>query len=149
MTYGTQGQAITITLASLANATLRQSAVIDNSVALHHDALVEISIKTGASGVSTTGYVDVYAYGTANNGTTYSGGATGADAAFTNAGNIKRLGRISAVAAATSYTDVFSVAAAFGGVLPQKWGIIVDNETGAALDSTEANHLKVYQGVTY
>lgn len=149
MTYGTNGQAITITLASLANTSLQQSTSIDNTINLHNDALVELAIKTGASGVSATGYLDVYAYGTANNGTNYSGGATGTDGAFTGTLNIKRIGRIAAVANATTYTDVFAVAPAFSGVLPQKWGIIVENQTGAALDATEGNHLKVYQGVTY
>jgi hypothetical protein len=40
-----------------------------------------------------------------------------------------------------------SVAAAFGGVLPERWGIIVENKTGGALDSTEGNHAKLWQGV--
>jgi len=40
-----------------------------------------------------------------------------------------------------------SVAAAFGGSLPPKWDVIVENKTGAALDSTEANHVKKYIGI--
>lgn len=148
MEYGAQGQAITITLAGLANNSLRQSTAIDNSTDLFHDDLVEIAIKTGSAGVAATGYVDVYAYGTSNNGANYSGGATGSDGAYTGP-KIHRIGRIAAGANATTYTDVFSVAQAFGGVLPQKWGIIVENQTGAALDGTEGSHLKIYQGVTY
>lgn len=149
MEYGAHGQAITITLAGLSNGAAMQGAAIDNSSSLDDDALVELGIKTGSTGVSATGYVDVYVYGSANNGANYSGGATGADAVFTGALNIKRLGRIAAVANATTYTEIFAVAQAFGGVLPQKWGVIVANQTGAALDGTEGSHLKVYQAVKY
>lgn len=59
-----------------------------------------------------------------------------------------KLGRIAVIANATSYPGgPWSVASAFGGSLPAEWGIIVDNESGAALDSTEGNHLKLYQPV--
>lgn len=145
--YGPSAQAITCTLTSLANAAQRQSAAIDNTTNLFQDALVQATIKTGASGVSTTGYIQLYVYGTANNGTNYTYGATGADAAYTIPVNasLRPLGRIGVGANATIYSVPFSVAAAFGGTLPQKWGVIVDNETGAAFDATTAS--LVYQGV--
>lgn len=148
MTYGTAGQAITITLAALANNSMRASAAIDNTTSPANDALVQVAIKTGASGVAATGYVDVYAYGSANDGASYSGGASGTDSAYTGP-KIHRIGRIAAGVNATTYTEVFPVAQAFGGVLPQKWGIIIENQTAAALDATEGSHTKVYQTVTY
>jgi hypothetical protein len=40
-----------------------------------------------------------------------------------------------------------SVAAAFGVVLPDHWGIVIESESGGALDTAEANHAKFYQGV--
>ena len=124
----------------MANAAQRQSAVIDNTSNLYTDAFVQAKIKTGASGVSSTGYIQLYVYAAADGGTTYSYGATGSDAAYTIPTNaaLRPLGRIGVGANATTYAEIFSVAAAFGGTLPQKWGVIVDNETGAAFDGTTA-----------
>ncbi len=147
--YGTQGVAITCTLASLANAAQRQSAAVDNTSNLYTDALAAVQVKTGASGVSATGYVDVYAVATVDGGTTYSGGASGSDAAFSGSlSSCFRLGRLPTIANATTYNGgPWSVAAAFGGSLPDHWAIVVDNESGASLDSTEGNHLKKYEGI--
>jgi len=140
---------ITITLASLADDGKRESNAIDNMTNLYLDALVQLKIKTGAT-VSGDKQIRVYAYGTADSsGLGYSGGASGSDSAFSGTlDNTKLIGIISTPAAATSYeSDVMDVAAAFGGVLPPAWGIIVENKTGSALDSTEANHTKKYVGV--
>lgn len=106
-----------------------------------------IKVKTGASGVSATGYIDVYAIGTVDGGTTYTDGAGASDAGLTVVA-ARKLGSFPAVANATTYTSqVMSVAQAFGGVLPAKWGIVVVNVSGAALDATEGNHAKLYQEV--
>lgn len=148
--YGAAGQAITCTLAALANAGARESTVVDNSANLYLDALVQLQVKSNAAGTVATGYVDVYAYGTVDGGTTYSDSATGADAGITltSPPNARMIGRINVVANAVTYQGhPMSVAAAFGGVLPDHWGIIVMNGTGAALDAVEAAHLKLYQGV--
>lgn len=146
--YGTSNQTITCTLASLGNTSLRQSTVIDNTTNLFLDALVELKIKTNAAGTSSTGYVAVYAYGTVDGGTDYTGGASGTDGAYSNLkDNLVLIGTISATANATTYIKHFSIASAFGGNMPAKWGIVVENQTGAALDSTEGNHAKIYQGI--
>jgi hypothetical protein len=147
--YGSNNQGITITLASLANSGARASTVVDNTVNVFLDALVSLVIKTGASGVVSTGSVNIYAYGTTDGGTNYSDGATGTDAGITltSPPNAKIIGVGSLVANATTYKiGPFSVAAAFGGVLPDHWGIIVQNNTGGSFDSTEGNHTKDYQG---
>jgi hypothetical protein len=152
--FGTTNQAITCQLApagvGLANNGARQSAAIDNRTNLFLDALVTVKVKSNAAGTSATGYVNVYAYGTTDDGTTYTDGASGSDATFTPTAppNMRLIGVINVVANATSYTGgPFSVAAAFGGNLPAFWGIVIENKTGAALDATEGNHLKTYQGV--
>ncbi len=148
--FGTNNQAITVTLAALANAGARASNVVDNSANLFLDALLFMTIKSGASGTSAAGAVNVYAYATADGGTNYTEGATGSDAGFTLVvpTNLKLIAVINVVANATSYkAGPFSVAQAFGGVLPDHWGIVVQNSTGGGLDATEGNHLKVYQGV--
>lgn len=146
--FGTSAQALTITIASLANASLRQSTYVDNATNLFLNALLTVSIRTNASGTSSTGYVNVYAYGTADGGTLYNGGASGSDAAYSaEKTNLKYLGTISAVANGTTYNGTFDVAGAFGGALPERWGIVLENLTGAALDSTGGNHSVKYQGV--
>ena len=148
--YGTSNQAITVTLASLANNSARASTAVDNTSNLFLDALVAINIKTGASGTSSTGYVNVYAYGTADGGTNYTEAATGSDAAITLVvpTNLRLIGSLNCVANATTYkAGPFSVAAVFGGAMPDKWGIVIENKTGGTLDGTEGSHLKVYQGV--
>lgn len=152
--YGSSNQAITCQLApsgtGLANNGARASTAIDNTTNLFADALVSVQVKTGGSGVSSTGTVNVYAYGTSDGGTTYTDGATGSDAAITltSPPNARLIGVINCVANATTYKGgPFSVAAAFGGSLPDHWGIVIENKTGAALDTTEGNHLKTYQGV--
>jgi hypothetical protein len=150
--FGTSNQTITVTIASLGSTSARESTVIDNSSNLYADALVLVKVKTNAAGTSATGFVNVYAYATVDGGSTYSESATGSDAAITLTAptNARLLGSINAVANATTYRGgPFSVATAFGGILPEKWGIIIENRSGAALDSTGGNHSAVYQGVYY
>lgn len=148
--YGTSNQAITVTLASLADGSARESTSVSNATNLYLDALVQLVIESASAGVSSTGFVAVYAYGTADGGTTFSDSATGTDAAITltSPPNAVRIGICNVVAISTTYECApMSVAAAFGGVLPDEWGIIVENNSGAALGATEANHKKFYQGV--
>ena len=40
-----------------------------------------------------------------------------------------------------------SVAQFFGGVLPPKWGFVIENKTNIALSATEGDHAKEYKGV--
>lgn len=148
--FGTSNQTITITVASLANNAARESTAIDNSTNLFIDAEVFVKVKSAAASTSSTGSVAVYAYGTVDGGTTYTEGATGTDAAITltSPPNAPLIGVVNVVANATTYRrGPFSVAAAFGGTLPEKWGIILVNLSGATLDSTAGNHSVVYQGV--
>ena len=148
--YGTNNQGLTCTLASLTNNSQRECTSVDNTTNKHLDALVFLKIKSGASGTSTTGTVNFYAYGTADGGTTWSDTVTGTDAAITltSPPNVHLIGVCNVVANATTYKcGPFTVSPAFGGSLPDKWGIVVENKSGGTLDSTEGNHAKFYQGV--
>lgn len=148
--YGTGGQTLTLTLAGLTNNSVRASTAVDNSTTKYQDALVSLKIKTGASGVSSTGIVEVYAFASVNGGTTYTDGATGTDAAvtLTNPTNMQLIGIINCVASATTYYGgPFSVADAFGKRLPEYWGIATKNVTAATLDATAGNHAAIWQGV--
>lgn len=142
--YGSK-TAITVTLTSLANGSARESTVVDNTSNKFLDALLRIKTNGQASG---TGLLEVYAYAALGD-TTYTDGATGSDAAFT-AANRKNAGGLVTVqmnAATGVVGPVISVAQAFGGVLPDKWGLIFVNSSGAALSATGGDHVVEYQGV--
>lgn len=145
--YGASNQTVTITLASLANGTSRQSTVIDNTSNLYVDVLVTFKIKTGAAGNTAAGTVELYAIGTTDGGTTYTDGGGATDAAITvNAAPF--IGSFPATANATTYTGgPVSVAAAFGGTLPQKFAVVVKNNTPSTFDTTGGNFAVQYQGV--
>lgn len=145
--YGTTNQTITITITSLGSTSLRESTVVSNTTNLFMDVKIQLTAKTNAAGTSATGAINVFAYATAN-GSTYSGGATGSDAAFTaNKDQLVYLGSIPAVANATTYVGLFSLSRAFGyGGIPAKWGIVVENLSGAALDASVG--AAVYQGIS-
>lgn len=145
--FGTSNQSITCTLTSLANNGQRGSAAIDNTTNLFLHALVFLKIKSASASTSSTGYVNVYAYGTADGGTTYSDAVTGTDAGqtLTSPPNLRLIGTMNMVANAVTYdAGPFDVATAFGGVLPDHWGIVVENKSGAAFDGTVASAW--YQG---
>lgn len=141
---------ITCTMASLASGSARQSTSVDNGTNKFVDALVNVSARTNGTTPSGEKAVYVYAYGS-EDGTNYSGEASGSDSAYTMASptNLILLGRIECPSASTTYKGVFSVASAFGGRLPRKWGLVIQNATGNALDSSEGNHQKTYSGVYY
>ena len=147
--YGPSTQAITCTITALINGAQRSSLAVDNTTNLFLDALVVVKVRSAASGAS--GIVNVYAYGTADGGTTYGGGEAGmgTDAVVTLATfpNIRLIGIINVVANSTTYVGgPFSVAQAFGGSLPAGWGIVVENKTGASFDASVGNCW--YQGIS-
>lgn len=152
--YGTS-TAITCTLASLASSSTagRSSVAVDNSSTLFDDALVTVAVKTNGSAPTGAKAVFAYVYGS-EDGTNYDGSsaeAEGTDIAvtFDSPTNLKGPVLISCPAASTTYKKMFAVASLFGGVLPRKWGLVIQNQTGNALDTTEGNHVKTYSGVNY
>lgn len=149
--YGSAAQGITATCSGLADNGSRESTAISATNALEY--LVQGVIATHSASVLTAliGVVNIYAYGTVDNGTAYSGNASGSDAAFTDDGipqDLDRCPRIGTIACLTlnqSYeSDVMSIAAAFGGVPPAYWGIIIENQTGQAIFSAAFKFQEVY-----
>ena len=72
--------------------------------------------------------------------TSYTNPASGTEGAITladittNAQNLRLLGTIPYTTAdEVAESAIFSVAAAFGGILPPKWGLVIMNHSGAAL----------------
>jgi len=147
--FGSANQAMTITIASLTNGSAREGTAIDNTTDLFFDVKVTVKVKSGASGTSTSGSVNVYAYATVDGGSNYTSGCTGSDAAYSGRlNNLLYLGSIDVVANATTYSATFNLSRAFGyGGIPAKWGIVIENQSGGTLDATGGNHSAIYQGV--
>jgi hypothetical protein len=143
---------VTITTASLANNAWRQSAAVDNTIDLFVDALLGGSIQTGTTPTVNT-VIEVYVYGTWD-GTNYTAGASGSDAAYTADGEEDELRFLTSITVdATSDQDYVwgpvSVAQAFGGVLPSKWGVVVKNGTAVTTNATGTNNACKFIGVKY
>jgi hypothetical protein len=148
--YSGAASAFTWTLASLASGSYRQNTAVDNSTNLYDEIIVNGKIKTGSSGVSATGTVSIYAY--AYDGSNYSKGASGTDGSFTpdNAANLVPVCTIAAVSNATTYFFDFQLVAGSGWImLPQKWGLIILNSSGATFDATGGNFLAEWQGIQF
>jgi hypothetical protein len=138
---------LTITLASLAaSATAgRQSTLVDNRTNLFQGAQIMVKFKTGASGVSATGTVVIYAIGSMDGGTTVTDGGGASDAALTRVNAIP-IATMNCTANATTYIGgPYEVGPSFGGELPGEWGILLVNNTGSTSDTTAGNFSVQYQ----
>jgi len=143
---------VTITLTSLADGSYRQSASVDNDTNAYFDAQVGGSIQTGTTPTAGEN-IQVFAYGSYD-GTNFTAGASGSDAAYTADGEEGLLKLLEVIEVdATSDQDYvwgpISVAQAFGGILPVDWGIIVKNDSGAALNATGTNNEVQFTGITF
>ncbi len=149
ISYGST-TAITMTLASLANNAARECAAIDNGTNLYIDAMVRLHCQLVTGTPSNDTAIQVWFYGS-EDGTNYGDNATGSDAAVTmrNPNNFRGPWTIvTPDAGGLTYKAVIpSVASFFGGVLPKKWGFVVENRTGLAFNATEGNHTKQYTGI--
>jgi len=147
---------VTCTLASLANGAYRQSAVVDNSSNLYVDALIGGSIQTGTSPTDKS-TIEVYAYGERDDGggtSQYTAGCSGSDAAYTADGEEDELKLLEVITVDTTSDQDYewgpvSVAQAFGGILPRKWGVVYRNATGVTTHATGTNNETRYAGIKF
>lgn len=130
----------TITLASLADGSARQSDIITNTNE-RPAAIVYLDIESGGTAPTAGALYEVYLLrgdGTGAN----TDGAGASDAAITIE-NAQLLGTIVVTATANKQFraefDTWPL-----GPLGLKWGIAVKNSSGQALNATEANHVKAY-----
>ena len=148
--------AITITLTSLGAAAYRECTAISNTTNLYLDAFVGGITQIVA--LTADGQLEIYAYASWD-GTSYTAGVTGSDAAITwgTTGGVDSYNDLVPLGVASCDTtddndDVewgpFSIAAAFGGKMPPNWGIVIKNGTNAALHATGTNNLVRYRGIT-
>jgi hypothetical protein len=149
-TAGSTATAITCTLTSLAATSARESATVDNTSNLFLDALVQVRVKIGATTPTNDKAVYIYAWGVIDPTTPkFPDAVTGSDAAITlqSPTQLRLIGVINATTASTSYvSEPMSVASAFGGILPPKWGIVISNSS-AVLTATSTDHTIEYQGI--
>lgn len=131
---------LTITLTSLASSATagRESTAVDNSTDKFIDGLLYVACKLVTGTPVNDQAIYVYAYAS-EDGTNYEETVTGTNGAITlrSPTNLVLIGRIeAATAGGLTYKRVFRLAEAFGGALPRKWGIVIRNYTGLALDTT-------------
>ena len=146
---GLADQRLNVSLASLANGAAQNSVQVDNLGSQFEDVKIMVSIKTGASGVSSTGYINIYGY--ASDGVTYPegiNGTTSGTVTLTTPTNLILIAQINAnTNAAVKAAGPFSFCRQYGiDRLPRYWGVVVQNMTGVALDTTAANSYVSYQG---
>lgn len=154
--YDPAFDAVTISLASLSDGAYRQSASRDNDAGASdrfNDISVGGKIRTGSVAPDVGSLITILAYGRNRDGG-FTAGASGSDAAYTADGEEDELKFLDSITVdgdtATDYEfGPVSLAAVFGGVVPEQWGIVVLNETGQDLDSTGGSHIVEGKGIKY
>lgn len=132
----------TSALNSLASATYVSAGTIDVSGNKPLDVLLQVDVTPGT--VSSNKQVVVFAQRSLNNTNFETGPVSGTTT--TDEPNLTAIGVVPCNTNSTAQTRIFSVAAAFGGVIPYYFKIIIKNETGAALASS--GHAVYYSEVT-
>lgn len=149
--YGTS-TGITCTLASLASTpgTAREGTAVDNTSNKFQDAMVYLAARLVTGTPGSDKVINIWAYGS-EDATNYTDNATGTDAAVTlrAPNNFRLIGIIGTPDSGglTYKSNPMPVASAFGGILPRKWGIVVENRTNLAFETGEGNQIKTYTGV--
>jgi hypothetical protein len=150
--YGTPA-ALAISVSSLASdSTLligRESALVDNTSGLYLDYLIAGKISTNGSSAPTVGTViEVWAWGSHDEATTFPDTITGADTGRTLTSRDIIASGFRPVASMVVDTTTgrgypfgpVALASLYGGVVPMKWGLWVVHNTGQTLNATGGNH---------
>jgi len=122
----------TSALDSLASATYVSAGTLTHTTNDPLDVLLQIKVTPGT--VSGNKQVLVFAQGSLD-GTDFESGPT-SGTTTTDEANLTFIGVIPCNTNSTAQIGLFSLASAFGGVLPQQTKIIIRNDTGAALASS-------------
>ena len=132
----------------------RQSAVADNTASFDDaiDAFIG-GIVTTSTTASTARQIEVWSFGSWDNGSTFTVGASTVDAGL-NVSSMKTLMKLITIiptmqGASTYRWGPFSMAQAYGGLLPTKWGIFITHNTGVALGAAVGNHNLSYIPVKF
>lgn len=139
-TVGTKTARTVSGLSTLANLSYAMSATVDNTAVQPSDQLVELTVTP--STVSGNKQALVFALASLD-GTSFQTGAN-----TTDEPGMTFLGALPLNSNATVQTKAFSVAVAFGGVLPPFLRFVVKNESGAAFSSAALSTADVILTVT-
>lgn len=127
----------------------RQSAVVNNTTDLAVDAILGGTIAD-TSTITANTVIELWLFGSWDNGTTYSAGMGAGDANVSPATlGVKRLMALALVidltdTTARTYTiGPISVAQAFGGTMPDHWGFYVVQNSGQTLGATTLKYTPV------
>jgi hypothetical protein len=146
--YGSS-TAITATgLASLAEGAAYALAAVDNTSDKFFDVIVNavVKLQTGTPASEKSVYVLGYF---SEDGTQYTDNATGSAGSITLRvpTNLVYLTTIACPdSGGLSYDKTFTVAAASGGWLPRKWGLVFVNRTNITFSATGSDHVVTYTG---
>ena len=152
--------ALTITLASLATSATRvagvESDTVDNSTNLYDEVLLSGKITTGTS-PTVSKQIDVWVVAAMDGSSTWPDVFDGTNSAETwTSENVRNAGGqillsilVDATSDRTYYFSNRSVAALFGGVVPQKFVVFVAHDTAVNLNATGSNHAITMQGVQW
>ena len=144
--YGNTQQ-LTITLNGLPNNTMRASASVNNEVDNFVEVFIGGNIYVSSGNANTLGMCDIYTYGTVD-GTNFTDGAYGIDITHTNNNNLRLLESVAVLASGNWYFGPVSISQAFGGIIPPKWGVVVHNRWGSALNGSDGGKI-YYQALNY
>lgn len=145
--YGASSAFTTTSLQSLANSAggtgAWSSAVVDNTSILSDDEIVTFVIKTGTSPtVNTT--IECWLWEIMDDTPTYPDTVTGSEGTITlTSANVKYSGAFKLAAQITvdstsnqKYFATTRLSTCFGAAPPKKWGVVVVNISGVALNSS-------------
>lgn len=145
--------AATITLTTLANGSGQECTAIINTAGSAIDAACMITLKTttGTHGSDLACYVHFYG---SPDGTAFPNPVTGTNAAVTINTGMNLNGPVpiifgtSTTGLATAKKYIGSVAALFGGVLPSRYGLVIENKTNLAFTNTAGDHAVVFYPIS-
>lgn len=141
LNYGAATSLTVTNLATLASANYATSNAFNATTNKPIDVLVELALTTGTVGATNPQAV-IFAISSFNN-TNYSSQNT-STTDTTHDGDMKLVGVIPLKASSTAErSPAFSVASAFGGVLPPYFKIVVKNDSGAAWSSASMQTIEV------
>ncbi|MEW5803901.1 MAG: hypothetical protein AB1847_17540 [bacterium] len=142
---------ISISLAGLPTGSARSSLAIDNTVNRFLDAMVTLSIPLGVGSPVDQKLINIWFYAS-EDGTGFLDNASGLDQSIVKRNPTNWRGPFvlnTPDSGGLVYTAVVpSVGTYFNKVMPRKWGVIIENQSGVSFDATEANFSKSYSGVS-
>lgn len=145
LVVGARTELTTSALDSLGSATYVSAGTINHTANDPIDVLLDVVVTPGT--VSSNKQVLIFAKSSLD-GTNFSSGPESGTTA-TDEPNLTLVGALPCLTNSAARRGIFSLAAAFGGVLPQYTKIIIKNETGAALASTgHSVHYSEVKGVS-